>query len=109
MNEILSVVGISIIMVAGIVAMRGPESKGKREAVVQAPQYPNVDQINMVLTLRPGERFVSIQSLQGGYFTLVVEPGLTVAPRTFQVYTGQMGDGGVMLSQPAAYYTIKEQ
>ena len=63
----------------------------------------------MVLTLRPGERFVSIQSLQGGYFTLVVEPGLTVVPRTFQVYTGQMGDGGVMISQPAAYYTIKEQ
>ena len=83
----------------------------ERELVAPPKQYPYVDQIKMELILPVGENLVSSIPTPGGggYFQLTTEAPVVNGKRVFKVYTGCMGDRGVMINQPSLWYTVKEQ
>ena len=74
------------------------------------PTYPFMDQVKMDLVLKPDEKLFSVQHINPGYVyivTLVMGPPMP--NREFRVYTGIIGDRGVMINQPTLWYTIHEQ
>lgn len=89
------------------------DKQHERELVAPPKQYPYVDQIKMELILPAGENFVSTIPTPGGggYFQLTtqVDRRGELGAKTFKVYTGCMGDRGVMINQPSLWYTVKEQ
>lgn len=117
-KQILLGVGIGILLSAFMFIMMfsaRPKLDANGQVIQPPPQYPYVNQIKMSLTLKPDERFVSIQYTGHGsnFFWLTTEI-IDVSPnpsgrKTLRVYQGLMEGPGVMINQPALFFTIKEQ